>query len=50
MPDIQMPEYSLEQFQVDLKALLNKAAQAGHDVDDIGELVEDILAGEWDNA
>lgn len=42
------PKYTLEQFEADLKALLNKAVQAGHDVDDIGRLVETTLEGEWE--
>ena len=41
-------EYTLEQFAKDFKALLNKAIEAGHSVDEIGEMADAILEGPWD--
>lgn len=41
-------KYTLEQFQVELKALLMKAVNAGLDTDDIGMIAEETLQGEWE--
>lgn len=40
---------TLEEFAVELKALLRKARDSGNESDEIGELAEGILQGSWDD-
>lgn len=40
-------EYTLEQFATELRALLRKAVNAGHDVDDISDVAEAVLEAGW---
>lgn len=39
--------YTIEDFERELKALLRKAEDAGLDVEDFCQLVEDIIASGW---
>jgi hypothetical protein len=40
---------TLEQFAERLRALLQEALEAGHSVDDIGEMAESVLQDKWEN-
>ena len=42
-----VPDYSLEEFEKDLEALLRKAELAGLDTDSLCELAERVLERGW---
>lgn len=41
-------QITIEEFEIRLKALLALAVRSGHTVDEIGELTELVLQGDWE--